>query len=141
MEPLIKEKRTCALFIPYRYVNGHVEFYLQKRDANAPVHANIFSTFGGGIEADEDISAALKREVLEELSYEPRNPVYFSKFETSRGIFHVFVEEVDSTFESLVKVSEGEYGAFLPFERIDHAKDVSDIAEMITRAMCTYFSK
>ncbi|MEK7093011.1 MAG: NUDIX domain-containing protein [Patescibacteria group bacterium] len=141
MEPLIKKNWEGAVFIPYRYANSGVEFYLQKRDKNAPTHANMFSMFGGRMDVGEDVSAALRREVFEELNYAPHKPVYFGRFETARAIFHVFVEEVGNSFESLVKVAEGEYGAFLPFERIDNAKDVSDIAQMITRTMRGHFSE
>ena len=141
MQPLIEKNWEGVVFIPYRCTNAGIEFYLQKRDKNAPTHANIFSMFGGKMEQGEQPLEALYREVKEELTYEPKHPVYFSRFETAHAVFHVFIEEVDGTFESLVNVIEGEYGAFLPFARIDHAIDVSDIAAMITRAMRAHFSK
>ena len=141
MEPLLKEKRQISLLIPYRWNDGVLEFFLQKRDANAPVHAKIFSMFGGGFEEGEDMLTALKRELQEELEYEARNAEYFCRFETSRSVANVFIEEVPSDFESKVTVHEGEYGKFLPFESIDKSKEVSDIAEMVTRALTQYLKK
>ncbi|MFA7309364.1 MAG: NUDIX domain-containing protein [Candidatus Paceibacterota bacterium] len=138
MEPLLKEKRHAVVFVPYRSVSGGHEFYLQKRDMNAPVHAGILSLFGGGIEGREVLLETLRREVYEELAYEPVSPAYFCVFETSRGIFHVFIEEVAAGFESRVTVQEGEYGVFLRLDAIANSPDVSDLAQMVVRALSEY---
>lgn len=138
MEPLMNDKREVASFIPYRKRDGTLEFYLQKRDMNAPVHAGIFSLFGGGIERGEEVYAALIREVREELVYEPRHPVYFSRFETATKFFHVFIEDVDASFETSVDVQEGEYGKFLSSESTRNSEAVSDIAMLVTRALEEY---
>lgn len=140
MEELIQKKRSVAVLVPYRWNKEKIEFFLQKRDRNAPVHPNVFSMFGGGIEGGEEPENALKREISEELEYTPKAK-YFSRFETHRAVFHVFIEEVDTDFKSRVVVHEGEYGDFLTFEKIDCARDVSDIAQMVTRAMCEHIQK
>ena len=141
MEPLVSKKRHISTFIPYRKVGGDVEFYLQKRDAQAPVHANIFSLFGGGLDEGEEPQSALLREVKEELNYEPTQFRYFSRFESGRGIFYVYIEAVGEDFESLVDVQEGEYGKFLKFSEIAYSEKVSDIAQMMTRAIKEFIEK
>jgi 8-oxo-dGTP pyrophosphatase MutT (NUDIX family) len=143
MEPLITEteKRSLSLFIPYRRLKDGIEFFLQKRDGNAPTDPNIFSLFGGGIEENETPAHALAREVREELVYTPRNLGYFSKYETSKRICYVFIEEVGYDFESLVDVQEGEYGKFLPYSEIEFSKDVSFIARTIIHSIHRSFEK
>lgn len=143
MEPLIKEKKEMAVFVPYRKQaeDGVFEYYLQKRDGNAPVHANIFSLFGGAIEDRENVTAALLREVQEELTYQPSDEKYFCKFETSRAVFYVYIEEVGADFEARVVVNEGEFGKFLTYAMVDHSHHVSDIAEMVVRALNEYLAK
>jgi 8-oxo-dGTP pyrophosphatase MutT (NUDIX family) len=91
----------------------------------------MFGLFGGGAEHGETPREALLREVQEELNYTPSNPVFFSRFESSDHVSHVFFEEVDDTFESKVVVSEGEYGIFLPPEHILHVPEVSLFAQFV----------
>ncbi|TSC63026.1 MAG: hypothetical protein Athens041674_346 [Parcubacteria group bacterium Athens0416_74] len=134
-EPILHSKRQVAVYIPYRRsANGAFEFFLQKRDMNAPTHAGIFSMFGGGIENQEDSKIALMREVQEELCYEPKNPIYLMKCERSVAVFHVFIEEVGNDFEGLVNVQEGEYGKFLTREAMCDV-EVSAIAHLVVSDM------
>jgi 8-oxo-dGTP pyrophosphatase MutT (NUDIX family) len=141
MEPLLKEKRQVAVYIPYRRtVLGDIEFYLQKRDMDAPTHAGIFSMFGGGVEENEDILSALRREVKEELCYEPLRPIYLTQCERSIAVFHVFVEEVASDFEKHVDVQEGEYGAFLTITDCETV-DISEIARLVITDMSEWLAK
>lgn len=131
MEPILSEKRNVVVFIPYRTrSSGEVEFFLQKRDMNAPTHAGIFSMFGGGIEESESVDEALCREVEEELVYTPKQARYFTRAERSTAIFHVFMEKVENTFENTVQVLEGEYGRFLTLSEAKEV-DVSAIARLV----------
>jgi 8-oxo-dGTP pyrophosphatase MutT (NUDIX family) len=142
MEPLLKEKRLVAAFIPYRKNHsGEFEFFLQMRDEHAPVHPNIYSLFGGGVDAGESVFDGFLRETAEELDYVPKNPQYFSVFESARGKFHVYIEEVFTDFESLITVNEGKYGSFLTYEAIEKALDTSALARAVTEDMQLYFEK
>lgn len=142
MEPLSSKKRKVAVYVPYRSTpSGELEFYLQKRDMNAPTHAGVFSMFGGGIEEGEELNEALMREIREELRYEPVNPVYLMRCERSVAIFHVFIEEVGSDFEQRVDVQEGEYGKFITIRGCKECEVsaicmlvVTDIQEWLNKA-------
>jgi 8-oxo-dGTP diphosphatase len=131
-EPLMREKRESATFFAYKRVDNEWAFYLQKRDPNAVRAPGVFGMFGGGIEDGEEPVHALFREVKEELEYVPQNPVFFSRYETARSIFNVFIEEVGDDFESKVKVQEGEYGKFFTSPEIQTLSDISPGARMIT---------
>ena len=138
----MKTKRQVAGFVPYRKnASDQYEFFLQMRDEHAPVHPNIFSVFGGGIETGENLLNALYREVEEELDYRPKHLEYLSDFETGYANFLVFIEEVGGDFESRVTVHEGKYGAFLSFDEIVKSDIVSPIASLIAEAMHWYFKK
>lgn len=145
MTPLMSDKRAAVTFVPYRTrTDGAREFFLQKRDSHAPVHANIFSLFGGGIESDESLKDALIREIQEELVYRPNDAQYFCVFETDRGIFHTFIESVESDFETIIDVQEGEYGKFLSLMELEHehaARNASDIVLITVRAMDGFLPK
>ncbi len=131
-EPVLHSKRHVAVYVAYRRSpNGTFEFFLQKRDMNAPTHPGIFSMFGGGTEDEEDPRAALMREVKEELCYEPKDPLYLMKCERSVAVFYVFIEAVGQNFERLVDVQEGEYGKFLTLGDMQKT-EVSAIARLIT---------
>lgn len=135
-------KRQVAGFVPYRKnKSDRYEFYLQMRDEHAPVHQNMFSVFGGGIEKGEDLLNALHREIKEELDYSPEQVEYLSDFETGYANFLVFIERVGADFESKVTVHEGKFGAFLTFDDIVKSQIVSPIAFLITEAMHWYFKE
>lgn len=132
MEPQTHNKRETSAYIPYRFTDGEVAFYLQKRDAHAKRSPNLFGMFGGGLESNETPQEALMREVQEELTYVPQAPRYFSRYETAYLIFHVFIEEVGNDFESHVKVEEGEYGKFLTTEEISTLPNMSLLTRLVT---------
>lgn len=126
-----EHKRETSGFVAYRAEGDGYVFFLQKRDEHAPVHANVFSLFGGGIDEGETPKQALRREVQEELVYEPRHAVFFDRYETNRAVFHVFIEEIGSDFAEQVTVQEGEYGRFLSAQQVGDMSDVSPIAKLI----------
>lgn len=125
MEPAMKDKRVVSSYVPYRKRGDSYEFFLQMRDTNARINAGLFGLFGGGCDEGETPLQGLMREVQEELEYTPQKPIYFSRYELAPTIFHVFVEEVSSDFESRVHVNEGEYGTFLLRDEILYSKSVS----------------
>jgi 8-oxo-dGTP pyrophosphatase MutT (NUDIX family) len=124
-------KREVSLFVPFKKTSAGLLFFLQKRDALARSNSGMLGLFGGGKEHGETPHDALLREVNEELTYTPSNPVFFSRFESSDHVSHVFFEEVDDTFESKVVVREGEYGVFLPSEQILHVPEISLFAQFV----------
>ena len=88
----IREK-TPALFpdplIPFsagtRYAVAAIllsekgDYLLQQRDGTPGIsHPNMLGLFGGTIEGREEASAALRRELVEELKFSPRQLTYFS---------------------------------------------------------------
>jgi 8-oxo-dGTP pyrophosphatase MutT (NUDIX family) len=120
-----------AAFIPYRRVSNGYEFFLQKRDANAPGDANIFSTFGGRADDGESEVDTVYREVLEELCYRPVNLQRLGTFQVRNNTFAVFYEEVGADFEEKVTVCEGEYGRFLSGPEIATRSDVSQLRQTV----------
>jgi 8-oxo-dGTP pyrophosphatase MutT (NUDIX family) len=131
MEPIMTDKREISSLIPYRKIGEGYEFFLQKRAATARNNQGLFGLFGGGLEQNETPEEGMYREISEELSYVPTQPIYFSRYETNKGIVHVFLEEVGDDFESKVVVGEGEYGRFLESDKILYARDVSMLAQMV----------
>lgn len=128
----MREKRESATFFAYKRMGTDWTFYLQKRAPDAERAPDVFGMFGGGLEAGEEPIQALFREIKEELNYVPQNPIFFSRYETARSIFNVFIEEVGEDFESKVTVQEGEYGKFLTLPEIEALPNVSPGARVIT---------
>lgn len=119
MEPLAKNKRLSVSLVPYRTnKEGVREYYLQMRDDNAPMYANQFGLFGGGIDEGEDMFTAMMRETREEIEYTPNAPRYFSRFEDVRAVYNVFIDEVASQFEDNIVINEGQYGRFLTKDEV-----------------------
>lgn len=139
MEPILKQKRQVASLVPYRRTSDGYEFYLQKRGTNTQVNPGLFGIFGGGLEGSETPGEGMLREIREELTYTPVQPVYFSRYEAGRGILSVFIEEVGSDFEVNVTVAEGEYGRFLKTEEILFAPDVSVLSQLIIQELIRDF--
>src|SRR6516162_3841217 len=105
--------KRSSQFIPYRFVKGQCVLFVQKRTKDAPFAPDMFGIFGGEIEDGESPETALLREVREELDYQPRNVRFFRKYDHVDFEEHVFVTEVDETFENEIRVLEGQYGTFL----------------------------
>lgn len=129
------EKWQGAVFVPYRRNTNIYEFFLQKRDKNAPRDPSVYSLFGGKMEIGESSNRALEREAEEELSYKPKDARFFGKYELIDRVFNVYVEEVGDDFESKVRVNEGEHGKFLNSHQAIHSPEVSLICQMIVKEL------
>ena len=127
---MMTDKRHNSVLIPYRKRGTEFEFYLQKRDVDAKRAPNQIGMFGGGIEEEESIEQALFREIQEELVYTPTKPQYFSRYETARGVVHVFIEEVSGDFEARVEVKEGQWGKFFTLQEAKAGEDVTLLVKL-----------
>lgn len=107
------KKRNVSVLIPYRFEDGELKIFLQKRTLDAPTFPNHFGFFGGGIEEGEEPEEALRREIKEELDIDVTNYVSWRSYNLPTGILHVFLLQVNSTFEDSITILEGQYGSFL----------------------------
>jgi 8-oxo-dGTP diphosphatase len=74
---------------------------LQHRTEDAPSYPNYWAFFGGGIERGESAEQAIKREVLEELSYRLTDPRLFTtqrfNYRGRSHAMHAFCEKYDGS--------------------------------------------
>jgi 8-oxo-dGTP pyrophosphatase MutT (NUDIX family) len=124
-------KRACSALVPFKWVNGYLVFYLQKRDENAERSPGLFGFFGGGIEEGESVDEAMMREIKEELNYAPAKACYFSRYEAAHIVNNIFIEEVQDDFEKRVQVREGEYGRFFTLEDALVEPKVSQLTKLV----------
>ncbi|MFI4987569.1 MAG: NUDIX domain-containing protein [Alphaproteobacteria bacterium] len=103
--PLLAQNGVAALLLlrDGRYV-------LQLRSAKPSIwYPGHWGLFGGAVDRGERPLAALRRELREELEYEPRAPEYFSRFDFD--LSSVGQGKVSRTF-FLVAVTQGEFRRF-----------------------------
>ncbi len=142
MEPIQNHKRFSVSLIPFRKnAEGVYEYFLQMRDGNAPMYANQFGLFGGGIDEGEDMYTALMRETEEEIEYMPQAPRYFSRFEDARAFYNVFIDEVSADFETHITVNEGQYGKFLTRDEVVQNSTVAPHVIMVIDDLDRFLSK
>ena len=113
------KKRNVSVLIPYRFKNGELKIFLQKRTLDAPTFPNHFGFFGGGIEEGEDPEKALRREIKEELNIDIQNHIFWRSYDLDTGILHVSTIQVDETFEDSIQILEGQYGSFLTWADLE----------------------
>lgn len=121
-----ESKRVVSGFIPYQRRDGKVYIYLQKKSSNAPRHAGYFAFFGGGSEVGETPEETLVREIQEELDYTLKKFELLDTYDFKWGISSMFIGEVESEFESLVEVREGEYGRFFSKDEISSEQNFDE---------------
>lgn len=78
--------------------NQEGKMYFQHRTAYKERWAEYWGTFGGGIDGDEAVSEALRREITEELGYRVASPeMLFVQTMPSGSRKYVFIEAYDET--------------------------------------------
>jgi 8-oxo-dGTP diphosphatase len=120
--------RHVAVLILY---DGQGRILLQHRTCDAPSFPGHWGLFGGGIEPGETPEQAVKREILEELSYQLRSVRRITGRQFVHGgveyTTHVFVERYDG---SPLLLGEGQGMKWLSLEQmadiemIDHDREV-----------------
>lgn len=114
-------KRYTAGFLPYFRKEGRLYAYLQMRDEHAQHFPNSYGFFGGHIEAGETPEEAVVREVMEELEFELNDPKLLKYYERTEVGMSLFALEVEESFGDTVRIHEGKFGKFLPFDSTDDA--------------------
>ncbi|MEM8777995.1 MAG: NUDIX hydrolase [Cyanobacteria bacterium P01_G01_bin.49] len=91
--------RTVAVAILYQ----EGKFLMQLRD-NIPtiIYPGHWGFFGGHLEPDETPTQGVKREVLEEINYELKNPTLFRRQTDDVAIRYVFYEPLTVPLTQLV---------------------------------------
>lgn len=92
-------ERVVATLVLY---NDKKQILLQHRSEDAPRWPGYWALFGGGVEGNETVEEALRRELLEEIGYEVKNPRIFATEESvsEDGLLikgNIFVEKYDAS--------------------------------------------
>ena len=101
-----------AVALPY---NPRGEVLLQHRDDRPDIaHPNLWSLFGGHKEADEEPSAALVRELEEEIGFVPVTFELWTIVREPGAVFYVYLAPIEEPLETL-ELNEGQdFGFFEP---------------------------
>jgi len=121
--PLIMSNQAAQVAIAILYCQD--KFLLQLRD-NIPgiVYPGHWGLFGGHIELDESPDIAVKRELLEEISYSPSILSKFGCYTDSKVVRHVFHAPLTVELNQLV-LSEGWDMNLLTLEEIRQGRAYS----------------
>ena len=123
------------MLIPYRFQDGELYIFLQRRSDDAPRNPNILGGFGGGLEGEENYEEALLREVQEELEYTPQQYSFLGVFETDHSISNYYIEEVREDFEKNIKVNEGKRGEWYKAQDAVGRTDISPNTRTVVKAI------
>jgi 8-oxo-dGTP pyrophosphatase MutT (NUDIX family) len=107
------------------------KFLLQLRD-NIPniLYPGHWAFFGGHMEPGETPEEALKRELLEEISYVPPNPTLFDYYPDDYAVRHVFYAPLEVELDQLV-LGEGWDMDLLTTEEIRLGERYSEKANQV----------
>jgi 8-oxo-dGTP diphosphatase len=91
------------------------KFLMQLRD-NIPtiLYPGLWGLFGGHIEAGETPEVAVKREILEEIGYQVKEPQMFGCYNDDRIIRHVFYAPLTVDLDKLVLGEGWDFGLITP---------------------------
>jgi 8-oxo-dGTP pyrophosphatase MutT (NUDIX family) len=113
---------NAALIVLY---DQNKRILLQHRTMDAERLPDYWAFFGGGIKNGEKPVEAVKRETMEELQYELKNPILFLerdfKLPNAEGHLYIFVEPFYGDKESL-KLCEGQGWGWFSIDEIDDRK-------------------
>ncbi len=135
MNRIINMKRDVSILIPYKKENGEVLVFLERRSKTAERIPDWFGFWGGGIEAGESSEQALLREIKEELDFKPVGYQHFKDFEFGvlKSIKHLYILEVDKSFESKIKYNEAQYGQWFNQQQIETEKLLIEDDKIVLR--------
>jgi len=119
---------------------------LQHRTADAERLPNYWAFFGGGIKNGETPIDGIKREAIEELQYELKNPIFFLKknfrLPNAEGHLYIFIEPFYGDKSSL-KLCEGQGWGWFSIEEINDCKMIEhdkEIARKIIECISDRYS-
>ncbi|MCX6716001.1 MAG: NUDIX domain-containing protein [Candidatus Taylorbacteria bacterium] len=133
------DKRHNSMLIPYRFKDGNLYVFLQRRSDDTPRNPDTLGGFGGGIEGEENNEEALLREMQEELEYTPKKHTLLGIFETDHSVSNYYIEEVNEDFEKGITVHEGKGGEWHKASAVIERKDISPNTRRVVRAILTQF--
>ncbi|MGA8760575.1 MAG: NUDIX domain-containing protein [Stellaceae bacterium] len=108
-------------------------YLMQLRDSKPDIwYPGHWGLFGGGVEADEDPMAALKRELREELELEIETAAFFARIDFDVGslpLLHFYrsyyIVSISRAVESRLVVHEGAAKRLFPGDEILEAPNVT----------------
>ena len=121
----LQKVHHVAIAILYR----NNKFLMQLRD-NIPTipYPGYWAFFGGHIEAGETPEVALRREIIEEISYTlPKNIHEFGRYDSETAVRHVFHAPLEVEIDKLVLGEGWDLGLVTP-EEIRNGKRYSKAA-------------
>ncbi len=129
--------RLVALAILYQ--DG--QFLMQLRD-NIPtiLYPDRWGFFGGHLEPEETPEVGIKREVLEEISYQIENPTLFARYDDEVALRYIFHAPLTVPIEELVLQEGADLGLVSPdavkkgecySKKLDQVRPLGDIHQKI----------
>jgi len=122
--------KNIALILLY---DDKKRFLLQYRTDDAPTYPNYYGFFGGKIEEGETPRETIKRECIEELEYEPNNPIL--TLNTVRDCkygkinIYLFLEKYDSNKKLILH--EGQYMKWVNLEEVNDLKIIDFLKDIL----------
>ena len=127
-KPARKTRPQCGLLIE----NNEGKVLLQLRD-NIPdiPWPGTWGTFGGQVEEGETPREAIKREILEELTYEIPDPEYFGNFPFDGYDIYMYRLVIPDLALDDVTVAEGQRAQFMSLADVLGAECAANCREIV----------
>ncbi len=113
-ENLAEQGKSICYAAAVMLVSEGGGYLLQQRDSTPGIwYPDMLGFFGGGIDSHEDAETALRRELMEELEFNPRKLTYFSFvcYDTARfgpGVGCRYIYESEVTKEDMAQMTQHE---------------------------------
>ncbi len=109
----VSKIRSVALAILHQ--DGR--FLMQLRD-NIPtiIHPDRWGFFGGHIEPGETPEMGVKREVLEEINYQLKDPIFFCRYDDEVALRYIFHAPLTVSIDDLILGEGADLGLVSPQE-------------------------